>query len=304
MVFSKPIFLFGFLPIVLILYYACPKRLKNTVLLMMSLIFYAWGEPKFVFLMAATILIDYTAGRLIVKYSGVGGKKNCSKIILLLAIIINLGFLCYFKYTNFIIENLNAIAGGQIAPLDIILPIGISFYTFQTMSYLIDVYRKEVPAEKNILNFATYVTLFPQLIAGPIVQYKTIADELVLSSGDDGTLCGRSMALFCRSREKGSSRKPDRCAMDGNFPGILAALLRERRGSARWHTRFRFILIFPDTLIWRSGLAKCLDSILRKILIIPIFPKALRNSGGAGIFPLEHGFGNMYISRLGEIGKA
>ena len=178
MVFRKPIFLFGFLPIVLILYYACPKRLKNTVLLMMSLIFYAWGEPKFVFLMAATILIDYTAGRLIVKYSGVGGKKNCSKIILLLAIIINLGFLCYFKYTNFIIENLNAIAGGQIAPLDIILPIGISFYTFQTMSYLIDVYRKEVPAEKNILNFATYVTLFPQLIAGPIVQYKTIADEL------------------------------------------------------------------------------------------------------------------------------
>ena len=177
MVFSKPIFLFGFLPIVLILYYACPRRLKNTVLLIMSLIFYAWGEPRFVFLMLFTIIVDYIAGRLIAQFSD-GGTRHAARTVLILAMVINLGLLCYFKYANFIIENLNVLLKGRIEPLNIALPIGISFYTFQTMSYVIDVYRKEIPAEKNILNFAAYVTLFPQLIAGPIVQYKTIADEL------------------------------------------------------------------------------------------------------------------------------
>ena len=177
MVFSKPIFLFGFLPIVLILYYACPRRLKNTVLLIMSLIFYAWGEPRFVFLMLFTIIVDYIAGRLIAKFSD-GSTRHAARTVLILAMVINLGLLCYFKYANFIIENLNVLLKGRIEPLNIALPIGISFYTFQTMSYVIDVYRKEIPAEKNILNFAAYVTLFPQLIAGPIVQYKTIADEL------------------------------------------------------------------------------------------------------------------------------
>ena len=177
MVFSKPIFLFGFLPIVLILYYACPRRLKNTVLLIMSLIFYAWGEPRFVFLMLFTIAVDYIAGRLIAQFSD-GGTRHAARTVLILAMVINLGLLCYFKYANFIIENLNVLLKGRIEPLNIALPIGISFYTFQTMSYVIDVYRKEIPAEKNILNFAAYVTLFPQLIAGPIVQYKTIADEL------------------------------------------------------------------------------------------------------------------------------
>lgn len=175
MVFSKPIFLFGFLPIVLILYYACPRRLKNVALLLMSLIFYAWGEPKLVFLMIATILVDYTAGRLIAAFSE---NRNKAKTVLILAILVNLGFLCYFKYANFIIDNLNAVIGGRIDPLHVILPIGISFYTFQSMSYLVDVYRKDVPAERNVLNFAAYVALFPQLVAGPIVQYKTIANEL------------------------------------------------------------------------------------------------------------------------------
>lgn len=179
MVFSKPIFLFGFLPIVLILYYACPRRLKNTVLLIMSLIFYAWGEPRFVFLMLFTIIVDYIAGRLIAQFSD-GGTRHAARTVLILAMVINLGLLCYFKYANFIIENLNVLLKGRIEPLNIALPIGISFYTFQTMSYVIDVYRKEIPVEKNILNFAAYVTLFPQLIAGPIVQYKTIADELSL----------------------------------------------------------------------------------------------------------------------------
>jgi len=144
----------------------------------MSLIFYAWGEPKLVLLMIVTICVDYAAGRLISRYSDRSRNGGRAKTVMILALAINLGFLCYFKYANFIIENLNLIAGGKIDPLHVLLPIGISFYTFQTMSYIIDVYRQEVPAEKNILNFATYVTLFPQLIAGPIVQYKTIANEL------------------------------------------------------------------------------------------------------------------------------
>lgn len=175
MVFSKPIFLFGFLPIVLLLYYIAPRRLRNTVLFVASLIFYAWGEPKLVLLMIATIVVDYCAGLMIERFSE---KKKASRAILVAALVINLGLLGIFKYANFMIESINTLVGGNIGLLNIVLPIGISFYTFQSLSYVIDVYKKVVPVERNILNFATYVTLFPQLIAGPIVQYKTIADEL------------------------------------------------------------------------------------------------------------------------------
>ena len=175
MVFSKPIFLFGFLPIVLLLYFIAPRRLRNTVLFVASLIFYAWGEPKLVLLMIATIVVDYCAGLMIERFSE---KKKASRAILVAALVINLGLLGIFKYANFMIESINALVGGNIGLLNIVLPIGISFYTFQSLSYVIDVYKKVVPVERNILNFATYVTLFPQLIAGPIVQYKTIADEL------------------------------------------------------------------------------------------------------------------------------
>ena len=175
MVFSKPIFLFGFLPIVLILYYLVPRKLKNTVLLIMSLIFYAWGEPKLVILMILTILADYVAGLLINKFSE---NKRASKLILVLSLVVNLGLLGVFKYADFVIDSINVFVGGKLNLLGIALPIGISFYTFQALSYVIDVYKKIVPVEKNVLNFATYVTLFPQLIAGPIVQYKTVANEL------------------------------------------------------------------------------------------------------------------------------
>ncbi len=148
------------------------------MLLFMSLVFYAWGEPRLVLLMIATILIDYCAGRFIARYTATDETRKFARLILIFTVAVNLGFLFYFKYANFLIENLNALSNGKITPLNVVLPIGISFYTFQTMSYIIDVYRKEVPAERNLLNFAAYVTLFPQLIAGPIVQYKTVADEL------------------------------------------------------------------------------------------------------------------------------
>lgn len=147
------------------------------VLLVASLIFYAWGEPVYVLIMLFSTVFDYTNGRLIEYFQ----KKNCpgkAKVTLVIDLIGNLGILGFFKYADFFIGNLNTITGAGLSLLDIALPIGISFYTFQTMSYTIDVYRKVVPAQRNILDFATYVTLFPQLIAGPIVQYKTVAKDL------------------------------------------------------------------------------------------------------------------------------
>ena len=177
MVFSSFVFLLAFLPIVLLLYYLCPARLRNLVLLVFSLVFYAWGEPVYVLIMLFSIVFDYANGRLIehVKNKNCPGKAKAALIVDLCG---NLAILGFFKYTDFVIGSINSITGAGLSLLHIALPIGISFYTFQTMSYTIDVYRGEVAAQKNILTFATYVTLFPQLIAGPIVQYKTVEEQL------------------------------------------------------------------------------------------------------------------------------
>ena len=174
MLFSSIPFLYYFLPVVLILYFIAPKKLKNSVLLLTSLVFYGWGEPKYVVLMIASILIGYVSGLLIEAFS----QKKISKLFLWLSVGINIGFLAYFKYADFFIENFNAATGLSIPLLRIALPIGISFYTFQILSYTVDVYRKDVPAQKNIINLAAYVAMFPQLIAGPIVRYSHIAKEL------------------------------------------------------------------------------------------------------------------------------
>ena len=174
MLFSSIPFLYYFLPVVLILYFIAPKKLKNSVLLLTSLVFYGWGEPKYVILMIASILIGYVSGLLIEAFS----QKKISKLFLWLSVGINIGFLAYFKYADFFIENFNAATGLSIPLLRIALPIGISFYTFQILSYTVDVYRKDVPAQKNLINLAAYVTMFPQLIAGPIVRYSHIAKEL------------------------------------------------------------------------------------------------------------------------------
>ncbi|MBO5433878.1 MAG: MBOAT family protein [Clostridia bacterium] len=174
MLFSSIPFLYYFLPVVLILYFIAPKKLKNSVLLLTSLVFYGWGEPKYVVLMIASILIGYVSGLLIEAFS----QKKLSKLFLWLSVGINIGFLAYFKYADFFIENFNAATGLSIPLLRIALPIGISFYTFQILSYTVDVYRKDVPAQKNLINLAAYVTMFPQLIAGPIVRYSHIAKEL------------------------------------------------------------------------------------------------------------------------------
>ncbi len=174
MLFSGIPFLYYFLPIVLLLYFLAPQRLKNTVLLLSSLFFYAWGEPMYVFLMIGTVLLQYFLGLGIEKYRG----KKGGRFFLLLAIISSLGVLGYFKYADFFIGNFSAITGISVPLLHIALPIGISFYTFQILSYNIDVYRGDVAAQRNIITLGTYIALFPQLIAGPIVRYSDVEKQL------------------------------------------------------------------------------------------------------------------------------
>lgn len=174
MLFSSIPFLYYFLPAVLLLYFIAPKKLKNTVILLASLFFYAWGEPKYVILMVISITIGYVLGLLIEKFTG----KTASKIFLALSVLFSIGALGYFKYADFFISNFNAVTGLSVPLLRIALPIGISFYTFQLLSYTIDVYRGNTAAQKNPIDLAAYISLFPQLIAGPIVRYSDVAAQL------------------------------------------------------------------------------------------------------------------------------
>lgn len=177
MVFSSLLFMFRFLPAVLILYYILPGRFRNIILFLFSLFFYAWGEPKYVFLMMFSITVDYLVGLKISKWKERGNDRR-AKGWLLLSIIYNLSVLGFFKYADFLLGSVNAVLGTSIPLLGIPLPIGISFFTFQTMSYTIDVYWGATKAQTNWMLYGTYVCMFPQLIAGPIVQYKTIAEQL------------------------------------------------------------------------------------------------------------------------------
>lgn len=172
MVFSSITFLFYFLPIVLAIYYIVPNKLKNLVLLLASLFFYFYGEPTYVIIMIASIVLTYIFGLLMDKY------PNKKKTFLTLSIICSIGILVYFKYFNFLMDNINMFIGGKIDFIYVALPIGISFYTFQLISYIIDVYRGEAKVQKSLLKLATYIALFPQLIAGPIVRYTTIEEQL------------------------------------------------------------------------------------------------------------------------------
>ena len=193
MVFSSLVFMFAFLPVVLLIYYLLPVKFRNAFLLIADLIFYGWGEPVLVFLMLFSILINYIAGILIEK-SNSNNKKR--KIILIASVVIDLGLLGFFKYAGFITNNLKVILPFLNIPLiSIPLPIGISFYTFQIMSYTIDVYRRDTEAQRNIIAFGTYVSLFPQLIAGPIVRYRDVDDQLV-ERHENLQLFSRGIRLF------------------------------------------------------------------------------------------------------------
>ncbi|MDF2674038.1 MAG: transcriptional regulator [Clostridiales bacterium] len=198
MVFSSLTFLFAFLPITILLYFIAPRNLRNLVLLVTSLVFYAWGEPIYLFLMIFTTVFDFLCGLLIEKYRNNRGVAKC---IFIISVIVNLGILGFFKYYKFIVFNINSITGLNIPIIDLPLPVGISFYTFQTMSYVIDVYLNKVKVQRNIVSFGTYVTMFPQLIAGPIVKYGDIAEQLGERKESMG-LFGEGVEIFIRGLGK------------------------------------------------------------------------------------------------------
>ena len=174
MLFSSIPFLYCFLPAVVLVYFLVPRKLKNTILLLFSLVFYGWGEPKYVFLMIATIGVFYGCGLAI----GKANTQTWKKVWLITSVAVGLGLLAIFKYADFFIENFNAATGISVPLLRLALPVGISFYTFQSLSYTVDVYRGNVPVQRNPISFGAYVTLFPQLIAGPIVRYSDVMREL------------------------------------------------------------------------------------------------------------------------------
>jgi len=182
-VFSSPIFLFGFLPLALLFYYASPSSLKNSILLLISLVFYSWGEVFYILVMIASIISNYIIGVLIGNSINKSDSINSSYLFLTLGVLINVAILVSFKYTNFISDNINLLlhqlnfSSINIAPIH--LPLGISFFTFQAISYIVDVYRKEAAPQKNIFNLALYIALFPQLIAGPIIRYHDIYKQII-----------------------------------------------------------------------------------------------------------------------------
>ncbi|MBP2111917.1 MBOAT family O-acyltransferase [Paenibacillus silagei] len=175
MVFSSLIFVFLFLPVTLLIYYISPMRIRNAVLLAASLIFYAWGEPVYIFLMIFSAVFDYVNGILIDRYRQ---RKVIAHGVLILSMMGSLGMLGFYKYAGFVFDNINSLFNLHLQAAELPLPVGISFYTFQTMSYIIDVYRRKVPVQKNLIAFGAYVTMFPQLVAGPIVKYEDIAGQL------------------------------------------------------------------------------------------------------------------------------
>ena len=198
MLFSSIVFLFTFLPAVVILYYLLPVRFRNVILLLASLVFYAWGEPVYLFLMLLSILFNYFSGLDIARNLQ---DKRAAKRSLVFNLIINLAVLGFFKYEGFVLDTLNGILPVHISYHALPLPIGISFYTFQILSYIIDVYRGNVKVQTNLLNFALYVTMFPQLIAGPIVQYADV-DEQLASREVSRTKFGEGSMYFIRGLAK------------------------------------------------------------------------------------------------------
>ena len=174
MLFSSMTFLFVFMPLVITIYGLSKKEIRNYVLLIASILFYAWGEPRYLAIMILTILVNYVGAIEMARFF----NRKKRKLILAATICVNLGFLIYFKYFNFIVDNANNLFNTNFDFIDVIMPIGISFYTFQAMSYLIDVYRREVKAQKDIYKLALYIVLFPQLVAGPIVKYHDVCDQI------------------------------------------------------------------------------------------------------------------------------
>lgn len=214
MVFSSIPFLYFFLPLTLLVYLAAPRKIKNTVLLVFSLIFYWWGEPKYALLMVFTITFCYAAGIIIENRR----HNPKGKLLLGFSVAVPLGLLALFKYADFLLGSFNSLTGADLPLLKLALPIGISFYTFQALSYVVDVYRGDVPAQKNYISLATYIVLFPQLIAGPIVRYTTVVEDL-----EKRTHSRQNIALGIRRFVMGLGKK----VLIANLLGSLCTAYRQ-----------------------------------------------------------------------------
>lgn len=252
MVFSSIVFLFYFLPLFLIVYFLVDKKYKNIVILLFSIAFYSWGAPKFIFVILGTTFVDFH----LVKWMSGSESSFQRKSLLAISVGLNLGLLIYFKYSNFFIENVNAFlshfGGGEILWTKLILPIGISFYTFETITYVVDVYRGVHKPLKNFWDYQLYIILFPKLIAGPIVRYHDLADQITDRSNNENN--ENRLTGFYRF-VLGLSKK----VLIANPLGLYAILSLHRisplwtvirHGSESLPIRFRFILIFQAIQTW------------------------------------------------------
>ena len=283
MLFSSIPFLFYFLPPVLLLYFLTPDRWKNLTLLLSSLVFYGWGEPRFLLFMLASIAQGYAFGRLMERY------PRHKRPFLILSAVLSLGLLGYCKYAGFFLRTLGTLTGLSLPALQIALPIGISFYTFQVLSYVVDVYRGTVPPQRNLLQLATYVAMFPQLIAGPIVRYADIAPELTRRRH---TLT--DAAAGARRFVVGLGKK---VLIANVLYELMSAFLQSTQPSVLFTWLYAVacaLQIYFDF----SGYSD-MAVISRKTSATPSSPAASRSSGGAGISVWAAGSGTTSISRWG-----
>ncbi|MBE5959958.1 MAG: MBOAT family protein [Lachnospiraceae bacterium] len=233
MLFSSVVFLFYFLPVILFLYYICfwSRTVQNMLLLAASLLFYAWGEPKNILLLLASIMFNYMAGMLLEYFKD---RKKAKKAVLVIVLVVNLGILFIFKYFNFVMQNINSVLGEEhkIQVAKILLPIGISFFTFQAMSYVIDVYRGETKVQKNPFSLGLYIAFFPQLVAGPIVRYTSVAEQIIgrkgtwqkFSAGSCRFVVGLSKKVLLSNQFAAVTDRIFTMQMQGGVPALLAWL--------------------------------------------------------------------------------
>lgn len=276
MLFSSVPFLFYFLPAVLLVYFLVPKRAKNGVLLLSSLVFYGWGEPRYLPVMLVSILQGYIFGRLIERFR----DTRRAKLFLVLSVLLSLGTLAYFKYADFMIANLNALTGLSVPLLRLALPVGISFYTFQILSYTVDVYRGTVPAQRNFIDLAAYIAMFPQLIAGPIVRYSDIAVQLKTRehSVSEAASGARRFILGLAKRSCLPICSESWCQASARPPICRSCIT----GWARLRSPCRSTMISLATATWPSALACCLAFIFPKTSTTPTCRARFRSSGADG----------------------
>ena len=292
MVFSSITFLFVFLAAVLLLSAVCPMRFQNYLLLAASLAFYVWGEWRFAGILVLSTLFDYGMG-LLIGYFRKKEQKRAATAALIVTVSGNLLVLGVFKYSGLLVRSINALGASFRVP-SFVLPLGISFYTFQQMSYIIDVYRGNVKPQKNPLTFGTYVMLFPQLIAGPIVRYSEIEEQLAerkrtvtgYAEGVRRFVCGLAKKVLLARRSR-----PTRAGA------------RSFRGLACFCTRFRFIMISPAIRIWQSVSGRCSDSLSPRTSTIRMRRRARLSSGEDGILRCPPGSANMFTSRSAAAGR-